>query len=922
MDMTNNCAQLHDFGLNFASDSVRSVFPVGLSMSLFESSRFARLTLLLCLLSMSSIAFAAVNDFDKPILHPDIPLLDENGQHVLNSGKPYSTRMSCGNGEGGGCHDIDKISNSYHFDMGRSEADDHFGKKRGVLPVVSPGYFGGFNCMLANNPLWLSKKSNASANQFLDYGAAGLIKTCGGCHNGGGFAEKDRNGNRYDQTPSAAIQPLDGDYFEWQSGNEPTAWDWKKSGVVEPDCLLCHADFSQLKAATPTTNRSQLACQGMNCSLTGVDQWTELRANMLLKNGHFRDANSAIFSFLDIDPGPDEKFLLTAINNPSGSAAPTMQWNPAAFDANKKMTMPMLRFPASDNCMLCHNTSNQRRGFYGFGADALVETDGNGDVIPDFHDDVHKGKTWHEKGENRDIENCNACHSKQYYKAAYLNIDLDADHNFPMGNADQDVRRDLNYQPEPMSCEHCHGGTAYGSSETPALPHSGENTLLKAHVKLWKDNGDMFGYQPSAYNRTVQVHFDDLACQVCHIPEVKDQGDALKIRYRTREAEDGKLKKMPYLATPRFYWWDKVNQRVVSRRERLQAGAGETPPQTYDEVKQAKAALDGLLVQKGYAGASTQLVWTESNDYLLSHNTKTSKATMPCDDCHSRSAGKVSSALTSTGVLGNKNLRVVASMADKTAYQRLVDEGLVKLDMAYYEIDSNGRIVENVKVIVAETAIEPFTSALRAQSQPVTAGEFRQIDEAELNAVLENDSAAINAAKSLSEPKSFLFRNRIAGDKVKDVALVLGYDKTTSGLLPNYRLELAARNWTSMTQRVSAKKVKAIKNTTIKQGKLAGTTSSSLFDLQLTDALKQPASLPSGHKILLKLPYTGIATKPEEVGVLAVNTESGGVLIKKNPLAPVSGQVVSVMTGSYVTVLVDRLPEHVLVYDLKLKKKK
>jgi hypothetical protein len=93
-------------------------------------------------------ALAAINDFDKPVLHPAIPLLDENGLHVLDSGKPYSTRMSCGNGEGGGCHDIDAISRAYHFEMGREESDDLFGTYRGIPQIVSPGYFGGYNCML------------------------------------------------------------------------------------------------------------------------------------------------------------------------------------------------------------------------------------------------------------------------------------------------------------------------------------------------------------------------------------------------------------------------------------------------------------------------------------------------------------------------------------------------------------------------------------------------------------------------------------------------------------------------------------------------------------------------------------------------------------------------------------------------------
>lgn len=898
-------------------------------MSGFKTSVFCQVLLCLLLtLPLQKVAFSAINDFDKPVLHPAIPLVDEDGVHVLDSNKPYSTHMSCGNRNGGGagCHDIDKISSAYHFEMGRNEADDQYGNKRGVVPVVSPGYFGGYNCMLENNPLWLSPKANSSAGDFLDYGAAGLVQACGGCHNGGGFAEKDRNGNRYDKTPSAAIQPLDGDYYEWQGGSTPTAWDWKKSGVVEPDCLLCHADFSQLKSASPANNDAAVNCNGMACSLSGViDEWTDLRANLLLKKGFFRYANSAILGYLDVDPGADEKLLLTMTPGANGNTAPKLTWNPAAFDSKtKKISMPMLRFPANDNCMLCHNTSHKRRGFYGFGPESLVEIGSDGNPIDDYHDDVHKGKTWTEKGETRSIENCNACHSKQYYKKAYLNIDLDADHNFLIGNSDQDVRRDLNFQPGPLSCEHCHGGTAYGSAEKPALPLSKQTTLKAAHVVLWTANGDMNYPEKDYPAKCVQIHLDKVACQACHIPKVKNNGEDIKIRYRMHEVEDGKLKSMPYQTTPRYYWWDKNNKRIVSRSERLQVSGGDSAPKSYDEAKRIKADLDALLTQQGLQNVDSQLVWTESNDYLLSHNTKPGKLTMPCDDCHTRDDNnrRVNSARRSDGVYGFKNSRVVASMADKTAYPRLVEEGLVKLDLTYFELDANGKIIENVKDTLVDTEIESFTSALRTTSQTIAAAEFRQAGSEEAASALADDPQAIQAAAQLSDQYLYLFNNRIAGERVKDVAVLIGYDSVTKNLVPNYRLEVSARYWTAMVQRVGNNKVKPVKTITIKQGKLAGQASSSLFDFVLQDQQKQRVRSLAGHKMLVKLPYTGAATTPAEVGLLAAAIDSDGLLTKKNPLSPAAAEIVSVVQGSHVTVLLSELPEHVLLYDLKLKKKK
>jgi hypothetical protein len=895
-------------------------------MSGFKASMFCQVLLFLVLtLPFQTEVLSAINDFDKSVLHPAIPLLDEDGLHVLDSHKPYSTRQSCGSA-GGGCHDIDKISNAYHFEMGRNEFDDQYGNKRGVVPVVSPGYFGGYNCMLANDPLWLSKKSNSSVGEFLDYGAPGLVQACGGCHNGGGFAEKDRNGNRYDKTASTKISPLDGDYYEWQGATTPTAWDWKKSGVVEPDCLLCHADFSQLKTPSPAANNAEVKCQGMDCSLAGVDQWTNLRANLLLKKGYFRYANSAIFNFLDIDPGSEEKLLLSTIANLDGNTTPALQWNPAAFDSNRKMQMRMLRFPANDNCMLCHNTSHKRRGFYGFGPESLVEIGSDGNPTDDYHDDVHKGKSWTEKGETRSIENCNACHSKQYYKKSYLNVDLDADHNFLMGNSDQDVRRDLNFQPGPLSCEHCHGGEAYGSAEKPALPLSKKTTLKAAHLFLWTANGDMnYSNSDASYPaKCVQIHLDKVACQACHIPKVKNNGEDIKILYRKHEVEDGKLKSMPYQATPRYYWWDKTNKRMVSRKERLQVSNNDAAPQSYDEVKQIKADLDALLTQQGFQNVDTQLVWTESNDYLLSHNTKPGKLTMPCDDCHSRdqSNRRVNSARKSDGIYGVQNMRVVASMADKTAYPRLIEEGLVKLDLTYFEVDGNGKIVENVKSILDDSEIEPFTSALRTTSQTVMEGEFRQVGREEAASVLADDLVAIQAVSQLSDQDLYLFNSRITGEKIKDVAVLLGYDTISKNIVPNYRLEVSARYWTSMIQRVGNKKTKPIKNITIKQGKLAGQTSSLLFDFVLQDQQKQRAHSLADHKMLVKLPYAGAATSPAEVALLAVTTDSDGLVTKKNPLSLAAAEIVSVVQGSHVTVLVNELPEHALLYDLKLKKKK
>lgn len=218
-------------------------------------------TLLFPFLMLLSLMASAANDLDKPVIHPPFPLLDENGKHVLESGQPYSSRKSC---EGSGCHDYDKITHGFHFEQGRNETHDNYGKTRGDwipkfgfkgLPsLVGPGYFGGYNCMQGSQTGVLAKKVNASTRDFGEWGAAGFIKACSSCHMGGGWEEKDRDGIRYDQKPLDQITEMDGDYFERDKAS-PTGlsrWDWQKSGVREADCLTCHADFSTLKKFPPS----------------------------------------------------------------------------------------------------------------------------------------------------------------------------------------------------------------------------------------------------------------------------------------------------------------------------------------------------------------------------------------------------------------------------------------------------------------------------------------------------------------------------------------------------------------------------------------------------------------------------------------------------------------------------------------------
>jgi len=84
----------------------------------------------------------------------------------------------------------------------------------------------------------LAKKDNQNARQ-IDLTSFEFVRACGACHPGGGPAEYDRTGARYDAyaaDPANHIEPggengFDGDYFRSR---------WRETGVLEADCLLCH----------------------------------------------------------------------------------------------------------------------------------------------------------------------------------------------------------------------------------------------------------------------------------------------------------------------------------------------------------------------------------------------------------------------------------------------------------------------------------------------------------------------------------------------------------------------------------------------------------------------------------------------------------------------------------------------------------
>lgn len=230
--------------------------------------------------------------------HPSFPLLDKDGRHVLDSGKPVSTMETCGS-----CHDTQFITqHSYHASAGLDDLTAPGQTPSGRAWDLGPGLFGSWS------PLFYRYLS-PQGDSLVDLTTPGWIKTYGVRHVGGGPAVRSKDG-----TPLTELEHQPGDpetnWLDPETG-ELVPWDWEESGLVEMNCFLCH---------TPSPNN-------------------EARKNEL-QSGNFKWANAATL----LGSGVLEK------------AGTSYEWNPDAFQNNGDLKEDQITIqdPTNDNCGLCH----------------------------------------------------------------------------------------------------------------------------------------------------------------------------------------------------------------------------------------------------------------------------------------------------------------------------------------------------------------------------------------------------------------------------------------------------------------------------------------------------------------------------------------------------------------------------------------
>lgn len=196
------------------------------------------------------VDLADVGAFQRAAGHLPIPLRDVLGNSIyLGSTVPYSPRQTCGTG---GCHDIDLIANGEWFQQGRTDTagnvdmrDDYDGD--GKYWIKSAGRYGKWG---QSFQFLLAAKDNTHPSQ-IDQTAFAWIRDCSGCHGGGGPGEIDRDDQKlYDAATgvfgyenlgkSAEDVALDGDYSVRTASGTAVRAPWERTGLSEPDCLLCH----------------------------------------------------------------------------------------------------------------------------------------------------------------------------------------------------------------------------------------------------------------------------------------------------------------------------------------------------------------------------------------------------------------------------------------------------------------------------------------------------------------------------------------------------------------------------------------------------------------------------------------------------------------------------------------------------------
>jgi hypothetical protein len=570
------------------------------------------------------------------LTHPAIVLKDEAGQSVLKTGKPISTRQTCG----GNCHDYNFIINSFHFQQGKNEIDRDLLASHEIAPFnLSPGMFGKFS-IIPNRQL----THPAITDPFdADMSQPEWLTKCGGCHTGGGISEYDLRGFRF-LTPEAKPRgPLDPSYtVRDRDKGQVVVWDWEKSGIAEADCFLCHV---------PKASRA-----GRKKEMAG---------------GNFRWANNATLA--------DTAIVARQENG-------TFTYDRAAFNADGTVKPEVLDLsdPTLENCSLCH----------GFTAKNTTT------IQPIQHADIMRGTEksgWIYNGAKiSDTISPNIVGKQKmnypwdiHAAQGIICIDCHFSLNNPGRMLHEDPKKNLRYKPRGEDIAVYLKRPDHNFARCNIPP---ETVNLTRHNTMRGCADCHDAEKTHTFLPHKSRHFQALACQTCHIPAVHfwayrsddwgflmDTGTS-RITYRGIDGgivdpesevtgylpayiptpdKNGNLQIRPTNLITGVYWFDKTKRRPVFtwqvqmaffagqlaegewtyRPEIMKAfgdkeGIIDIPQAVYDTPE--KIALVKGLLQK-YAGVAEPELRIEVVPWAMSHSIVGKRqAIRECTACHAK----------------------------------------------------------------------------------------------------------------------------------------------------------------------------------------------------------------------------------------------------------------------------------------------
>jgi len=425
---------------------------------------------LLCATAIEQNSIPATNGSDAgnakalKLAHPPVVLKDEAGQSVLVTGKPISTRQTCG----GDCHDYEYITNSFHFQQGKTEMDRALLSSHGAPSFNnSPGMFGKFS-IIPNRQLTAADINDPSD---ADMSQPEWLTKCGGCHTGGGISEYDLRGHRFLSPDAKPSGPLDPSYtVRDRDTGQVIPWDWQKSGIAEADCFLCHV---------PKASRGE--------------RKKEMAA------GDFRWANNATL----VDTG-------IVVRQENG----TFRYNRAAFNADGTVKMEGLDIsdPTLENCAQCH----------GFTARNTTT------IQPIQHADIMRGTEksgWIYNGAKiSDTVSPNMVGKEKmdfpwdaHAAAGLICIDCHFSVNNPGRMIQEDPKKNLRYKPaeEDLAVYLRRPDHNFARGDIPP------ETVNLTKRDTMRACGDCHEAEKGhAFLPYKSTHLRSLACQTCHIPAV------------------------------------------------------------------------------------------------------------------------------------------------------------------------------------------------------------------------------------------------------------------------------------------------------------------------------------------------------------------------------------------------------------------